>query len=309
MTAVESPEIQEIYLSAGDEIAISVYGQPDLSRQFKIPFNGQIFYPMVGEISIKGQSVRVLRQLITDALSARTAYKIAPGDELSIQVYRHGEISTEAIVPSDGIVSLPLAGELDVADLTLAEAAKAATQKLEKYIRNPQVTTHMLRYNGPKPMGNPQVSIDLIRLTGQRFFVLGEVRSPGVYPLSGPIHLLDAVAAAGGLRDDAKSSSVLLVRSGGPETKPETHVYDLDDAVKRGIQEANPELRRGDVVYVPETAMSKVGRFFGHIERIVRPFVDLETGIWLGQNIDAGPTNRGNNSNDSNQNSSIIIQR
>jgi len=91
---------------------------------------------------------------------------------------------------------------------------------------------------------------------------------------------------------DAKPKSVLLVRSGDGEREPETMVIDLNDTLKEGDMTANPRIRRGDVVFVPETTISNVGRYFAHVGQIVRPFVDLAAGIWLGQNIEAGPIDR-----------------
>jgi polysaccharide biosynthesis/export protein len=287
------PEIQDVYLSPGDEIRISVYGHPNLTRQIVIDPNGSFFFPLVGWMNVTGESVRQLRQDIATRLGERRDYAITPGDEISVKVYRHEELSFQGIVPHNGIVLLPLAGEAALSGMTLAQAGQAVSQKLSPFVQKPNVTVQVLRYQGPMPIGDPQVSVDLLRLTGEKFFVLGEVRTPGVFALSGSVQLMDAIAAAGGLRSDAAKGSVVLIRPGGTHRKAEATRVDLDQFLKGGDLAANPRIGRGDIVYVPETAISKAGRFFRHVADIVRPFVDIETGIWLGQNIEEGPSTRG----------------
>lgn len=293
------PAIRDVYLSPGDEIRILVYGQPALSRQVVIPPDGRFFFPMVGELDVAGLSVRELRQAIATGLAGSRAHRIVPGDELAVRVHRRQEFSTQAIVPQDGKIVLPMAGEVEVGGLTLAEARLAIVEKLSQFVRAPEVTAQIVRYQSTMPIGDPQVSVDLVRLTGEKFFVLGEVRAPGVFALSGTVSLLDAIGAAGGLLPNAKAGSVLLITPGSGRKKAETREVSLNKSLKKGDLSENPILGRGDVVFVPETGISKVGRFFNHVGNIVRPFVDIETGIWLGQNIDEGPADRGGNNNNS----------
>jgi len=149
-----------------------------------------------------------------------------------------------------------------------------------------------IRHSGPIRIDDPQVSIDLVRLTGQKFFVLGEVERPGLYYLDGDTTLIDAVSMAGGFTYDAKPASVMLVRSGALEDAERSRVIDVNAFLREGERAGNPRLSRGDVVYVPRTFISKVDQAFRHIRAIVRPIVDIESGIWLGQNIDEGPPDR-----------------
>ncbi len=291
------PAIRDVYLSPGDEIRIHVYGQPDLSRQLVIPPDGQLFFPLAGEIDVTWLSVRELRQTIASRLAGNRETRIVPGDELAVRVHRRPEFSTQAIVPHDGAILLPLAGEVKVGGLSLNEARQAIVERLSDYILAPEVTAQIIRYQGGQPMGDPQVSIDLVRLTGEKFFVLGEVRTPGVFALAGSVTMLDAIGVAGGLLPNAKAGSVLLIRPGSGRRPPETYEIDLNKSLKKGMLTENPVLSRGDVVFVPESGLARTSRFFAHVSNIIRPFVELETGIWLGQNIEAGPTKREPSSN------------
>ncbi len=281
--------VRDVHLSAGDEIRISVYGHPALSHQFVVPPNGQYFYPLVGELQLEGRSVRELRAYIAETLGRKRSHRLSSGDDIAIRVYGHAELSVQSTVPQDGLVQLPLAGAVRVTGLTPTEASDAAAKKLQSFVKKPRVTVQVLRYQGATPISDPQVSINLVRLTQEKFFVLGEVRRPGVFALSGSVRLLDAVAMAGGSLPDAKTSKVFLIRPAPGKKEPETLKLDLDEALTKGTPSENPLLKRGDIVFVPETGLAKVSRILGHVDTVIRPFVTLESGIWLWQNIDVGP--------------------
>ena len=76
---------------------------------------------------------------------------------------------------------------------------------------------------------------------------------------------------------------------------PEVMLVDLNALLTGSEGWSNPLLRRGDVVYVPRSLIASIDRFFTHYYLIVRPIVDTATGIWLGQNIDAGPRRTSSN--------------
>ncbi len=281
-------DVRTIYLSAGDEIRVSVYGRPELTRQVVIPPDGRLFYPFLGDIDVAGRSVAELREFIAAGLADEASRVLSAGDVLSIQVFRREELNAESIIPQDGMFPVFLIGDVQVIGLTPSQVSERIVDALRRYVHDPQVMTRVVRYGGSLPVSSPQVAVDLIRLTGERFFVLGEVRMPGVYPLVGQVSILDAVAAAGGPMREARSGSVLLIRAGGSGRPAEATKIDLDKALRDGSG-AGIVLGRGDVVYVPEGVISQVARFARSISDILSPIIDIETGIWLGQNIDEGP--------------------
>lgn len=292
-SANEQPhvDVRAIYLSAGDEIRIAVHGRPELTRQVVIPPDGRLFYPFLGDINVAGRSVTDLRELIAEGLAGEASRVLSAGDEISIQVFRRQELGTQAIISQDGMIPLPLIGDVQVIGLSPSLVSERVAAELRRYMHAPQVMTRVVRYGGSLPVSSPQVAIDLIRLTGERFFVLGEVRMPGVYPMVGQVTILEAVAAAGGFLREAKTGSVLLMRAGGPGRAVEVSEVALDKFERDGSG-AGIVLGRGDVVYVPEKTISQVARFSRTISEIIRPIIDIETGIWLWQNIDEGPPSR-----------------
>jgi polysaccharide export outer membrane protein len=286
--------ISTYYLSSGDEIRVSVLGAPDLSRAVRIPPDGHMFFPMVGDIGVDGMSIPELRQIIADKLRTAEEQRIGTGDQVSVRVYRNDDLSITTIVPSSGRVNLPLGGEVELAGLTVEEANQAIAKKLLPYVVKPSVSTTILKTASGLPgrMSDPQVSVEVLAFGGHKILVLGEVENPGVYVNEGGSRLLEIVARAGGPTKDAKLKNVALIRPATETSPARTAVVDLDRAIKNGDLNQNPPVQRGDVIYVPKTAIAKLAQFFEQVYAIVRPFVVIETGIWLGENIEAGARNQ-----------------
>lgn len=285
------PRIATYYLSGGDEIRVSVLGSPDLSKTVRIPPDGHIYYPMVGDIAVDGMSIPEFRQILADRLRAADEQRIGTGDQISIRVYRNDDLSMTTLVPSSGRITLLLGGEVDLAGLTVEEANQAIAKALLPYVVRPSVSTTIVKAASGLPgrISDPQVTVEVLAFGGHKVLVLGEVERPGVYLSDGGSRLLEVVARAGGPTKDAKLKNVALIRPGTETSPPRAAVLDLDRAMKDGDVDQNPAVQRGDVVYVPRTTIASVARFFEQVYAIVRPFVAVESGIWLGQNIDAGP--------------------
>jgi polysaccharide export outer membrane protein len=169
-------------------------------------------------------------------------YTIGPQDVLAVTVFNQPELTGTFEVGTDGAVTLPLIGRLDVAGLTLRDFEATLTQKL---------AANILR--------NPQVSAAVETYRSQRFFVIGEVRQPGAYYLSGHETLLQAIARAGYTTADA-GSEVLLVRprqgsaDAGPVRPDQVDAGDVQrvdlDGLTTGRIDHNPAVRDGDTILV-----------------------------------------------------------
>lgn len=156
-------------------------------------------------------------------------YKIAPMDTLSISVFKMPDLTGEYQVDLTGQVSLPLIGEVAAADLSTAELDRALTEKFsERYLENPDVSV------GIKASARRNVTVD------------GAVKSSGAYPVAGPMTLMQAVALAGGTREDANPRRVAVFRT--IDGKRQAAAFDLVD-IRRG-QEEDPAVYAGDIVVV-----------------------------------------------------------
>jgi polysaccharide export outer membrane protein len=124
-------------------------------------------------------------------------YQVGPGDVLEIAVYGNDDLSRIPTVQTNGAVTLPLLGDVQVAGLTVAEIQRKITSLLAKdYLVNPQVEVKVREYQS------------------QFVSVVGEVNTPGRQPLRGRTRLIDALTEAKGFTPRA-SGEVTITRTEG----------------------------------------------------------------------------------------------
>ncbi len=277
-------EIREFILSSGDEIAISVLGHQELNKRLVLPPNGRIFFPLVGEIDVKGRTLRQLQKDVTEGLSKYHKLTVSPGDEIQINVYRNDDLNRRFIIPPDGRFFYPLTGEIDTTDKTYSQIQGIISDGLSRFMIEPQVSVSMVSSTSPKVIDDPQVSVEVVAYGGQKVFVLGEVSRPGVFTLESGIDLVEAVSRAGGFTLDARKESILVIRGG--LKNPDLQLFNIQKFLKGGDLSQNVSLQRGDIVYVPASTIANVDRFFRHFETIINPIVTLETGIVLAPGVE-----------------------
>lgn len=233
--------------------------------------------------SVKDETESEISVANAEAGLVVSEFILGAGDELEIDVYRHADLKKKVRISPDGMIFFPLIGEVKANGLSLRQFRDRIKEGLANYIVD------------------AQISIEITAFKGQKIFVLGEVKNPGVYQLDPPITALEAISRAGGFTLDGTDDSVMLVR-GGLE-KPELRTLDLEKTLKEGDLTQNVALQRGDIVYVPRTFISNVDRFFQHMENILRPIVLLEQGIALYPKVEDVLTGKGGGD----QSTTIII--
>jgi len=129
--------------------------------------------------------------------SSNDYYVLSQNDVLEIMLWGYPELTRTAVVQPDGMISLPLGGQIDAAGKTLEELRAGIVQELKK-------TLAALEDN--------QVSVTVISFGTFNISVLGEVRSPGLYPLSGKVDVLKAISVASGLTDKAGLKNAMIIR-------------------------------------------------------------------------------------------------
>jgi polysaccharide export outer membrane protein len=178
---------------------------------------------------------------------ARQGYQIGQGDILKIAVWSQPELSGEFTVDVAGGITMPLIGAVKAQGQTIAQVEQAIRERLaDGYLINPQVT------------------IDVAQFKSQRVFVVGEVKAPGVVPLSGALSLIEALTRVGSLTEFAGGDLVVIrpqdgkevtgpVLSGDPGAREILRV-DIQQLQSRGPT-SNIDLRDGDTVVVPRAEM------------------------------------------------------
>jgi len=177
-------------------------------------------------------------------------YLIGPDDLLSISVLESSELTRDVRVASDGTIGLPLLTEHPhVAGLSLAQA-EALLKKM---------------YRDGGVLNDPNISISLKELESKPVTVMGSVRMPGVFQVSGQVRLMRLISMAGGFSEDA-GQTVQVIRE---DNSGEQHVTALRvEEIKQGLPDANVGVRGGDTVNVLPTgsvyvigAVNRPGRF------------------------------------------------
>ncbi|MFY9530683.1 MAG: polysaccharide biosynthesis/export family protein [Candidatus Acidiferrales bacterium] len=116
----------------------------------------------------------------------RSTYALGPGDEVTISVLDLDEIGKDPYrIDVRGNLTLPLIGSIHVSGLNAEQMSAAISERLSKYLKNPDVT------------------VRLLEMRSQPVSVLGEVRNPGVVQLMGEKTLFEVLSMAGGLNPDA----------------------------------------------------------------------------------------------------------
>jgi polysaccharide export outer membrane protein len=169
-------------------------------------------------------------------------YIVGAEDVLAITSYDQADLSGRFAVEADGTFSYPLIGRLEAGGLTLRALELQVKKRLVDggFFKNPQITVAVETYNS------------------QKVFVVGEVRNPGTYTLSGNTNLIEALARAGSTLPTASGQAVIVraARNASaavpptPDDEPNVERVNIRD-LENGILSANTLLRDGDTIVVP----------------------------------------------------------
>jgi len=159
-------------------------------------------------------------------------YVVGPLDVLMITSYDQADLSGKFSVESDGTFTFPLIGRFRAGGLTLRQVEDALKQRLssEGYFKNPQITVSVEQYKS------------------QKIFIVGEVRSPGTYPLSGGMSFVEALARAGSTTPSASGEAIIVHANDKSMAAPvRVNLKDLQN----GVLSENVALRDGDTIFIP----------------------------------------------------------
>ena len=154
-------------------------------------------------------------------------YKIRQGDVLSISVWGDETLAKVIRVLPDGSISFPLAGYINVAGYSSLETATRITEKLKKYLPDPEVTV-------------------IVQSTeGNKVYILGKVNTPGAIPLQGPMTILQALSISGGFDRFADLGEIKILRGRKVLKVP------YNELIRGEKLELNFSLQADDTILVP----------------------------------------------------------
>lgn len=158
-----------------------------------------------------------------------TAYTASPGDVLSVDVWDNDKLSTKALVRSDGRITMPLLGDVEVEGKTTEQIARG----LENQLRTSKLVL------------NPRVTVQVDEVKPITVAVLGNVVRSGTYPLGPNAGVAEALASAGGLTEFAHKDQIYVLRHTPEEVRIRFTFQSLTGQTRGAVQF---RLRNGDVV-------------------------------------------------------------
>jgi polysaccharide biosynthesis/export protein len=158
-------------------------------------------------------------------------YVIGPEDVLTVVFWRDKELSGDAVVRPDGMISLPLLNDVPAAGLTPEQLREQLTERAGRLIEA------------------PTVAVVVKEINSRKVFVTGNVGKPGVYLLPAPTTVLQLLATAGGLLEYAKSKDIRIMRT--ENGKSVSFKFNYKDVSQGKNLEQNILLKPGDTIIIP----------------------------------------------------------
>lgn len=172
----------------------------------------------------------------------RPLYRLRPSDIVDVSFTLAPEFNQTLTVQPDGFVMLKDAGMVEAQGLNLDQFTESVRKAYRGYLHDPQVAVALKDFERPY------------------FVVGGEVGRPGKYELRSDTTVAEAVQIAGGMTQQAKHSQVVLFRRVNDDLV-EARLLNLKKMLKETTLKEDAHLRPGDMVFVPQNAISKIARF------------------------------------------------
>lgn len=183
--------------------------------------------------SMAGEKTSRTKPVMTGVAPVEKTFVIGAEDVLQVWVINQAGVTGQYVVRPDGIISVPLVGDVKAAGLTTEQLETAIADKLK----------------ANQILIDPSVTVGVAQVHSRKYYISGNVGKTGEFYLVVPTTVSEALANAGGFRDFAKTKSIRIIRI-MPDGKPKTFKYN-DNEVSHGKKlEQNILLEPGDHIYV-----------------------------------------------------------
>ena len=166
--------------------------------------------------------------------------RLGPNDILRARVHGHPELSTPESnlltgtrIDPDGTLALPLVGGVQVGGMTLPEARTAIRAAYSAYMKDPEIEVSVVEY------------------AARRFYLFGEVRTPGPVALDRPLNAYQALSFGGGVAPFANRKKIVLLRE--VDDAVQVHIIDGEQPDESGLIWLQPD----DFIFVQRTGVGK----------------------------------------------------
>jgi len=243
----------KVSVGAGDQIFITVFGQPDMSAEVTVNDNQQVTLPLLGTLKVGGLTPAAIEKLVAQRLR-NGEYLRNPEVSIQVRQVRSQMVSVLGEVQRPG--RFPLSGKMSVLDALATAGGLTAradhTVTLLRSVAAPDGSSSGARQEVPIPLdqmldiatGGPDKELrnDDVVFVGQQkqFYVHGEVRKPGAYPMEPELNLMRVLAISGGVTERGSMRRIRI------------HRKDASQKMQELTPDLNSPILSGDVVYVDE---------------------------------------------------------
>lgn len=249
--AAPQSAVERLSVGVGDQIFITVFGQPDMSAEVTVNDNDQVTLPLIGTLKIGGLTPQTIEKLIAQRLKDGEYLR---NPEVSVQVrqVRSQMISVLGEVLRPG--RFPILGKLTVLDAVAT--AGGLTQRADSTAllirRNPALNGDIQRKEIPIRLDqvmdsrsnelNIELKNDDVVFVAQQklFYIHGEVRKPGAYPMEPDLNVMRVLSISGGVTDRGSLRRIRI------------HRKDAGQNIREFTPELNSAVLSGDVIFVDE---------------------------------------------------------
>jgi polysaccharide export outer membrane protein len=155
-------------------------------------------------------------------------YVVGPLDVLYIKVWNNAQLTSPYDIRPDGMLSMPLIGEVKADGMTVAQLTEKLKMRLSEFLKD------------------PVIDIQVAKINSKRYFVYGGVAKPGEFPLVGKTTVMDALSMVGDFKDFANRKKIRILRG------DQTLYFNYNDVSRGKHMEQNIVLQNGDRIFVPD---------------------------------------------------------
>jgi polysaccharide export outer membrane protein len=208
-------------------------------------------------------------------------YIVGAQDVLTITVFDQEDLSGKFNVDADGTFTFPLIGRVKAGGLTLRQLEA----ELKRMLKDGAI------------FKDPQLAVAVEQYRSQKIHIVGEVRNPATYPLTGDMSLIEAIARAGSTLPSASGEALIVRSRAGRADAPvlpndsDTDVTTVDlKALQSGALSQNVALKDGDTIFVPRAETIYV---FGQVKNPGAYPIQRNTTVLQALSLAGGVTERG----------------
>lgn len=246
-----APAPDRLSIGVGDQIFITVFGQPDMSAEVTVNDNLQVTLPLIGTLKVGGLTPPTIEKLISQRLK-EGQYLLNPEVSIQVRQVRSQMMSVLGEVQKPG--RFVIAGKMTILD-ALATAG-GLTQRADSnailirrsVLKGSESQRQEITVSMGQILDSTKDDIDLelknddvVFVAQQKlFYVFGEVRKPGAYPMEPELNVMRVLSISGGVTDRGSMKRIRI------------HRKDLDQKIREVTPDLGYPVLGGDVIYVDE---------------------------------------------------------